>query len=144
MLEFQFDPQSGVPAYKQMMNQIKYYISSGVLRAGYQLPSIRELASAMSINPTTVNKSLKLLELDGVVESFQGKGFFVAEGAQGFTEPERRAAIRRLSRQLLIEARQMGASELETMQVIDEERVAMNPDTGLLVSLRLTEERRGR
>ena len=54
MLHLQVDPHSGVPVYRQMMDQVKYYIASGVLRPGAQLPSVRELAQFLRVNPTTV------------------------------------------------------------------------------------------
>ena len=55
-LHFQIDPRSGLPVYRQLMDQIKYYVASGGLRSGDQLPSIRDLATRASVNPTTVVK----------------------------------------------------------------------------------------
>ena len=54
MLHFQINPHSGVPVYRQMIDQVKYYVASDALKAGDQLPSIRELAQSLAINPTTV------------------------------------------------------------------------------------------
>src|SRR6266513_2427138 len=54
MLHFQINPHSGVPVYRQVIDQVKYYIASGGLKEEDQLPSIRELAQSLAINPTTV------------------------------------------------------------------------------------------
>ena len=121
MLHFQIDPHSGVPVYRQLMDQVKYYAASGVLREGHQLPSIRELARALSVNPTTIVKAYSELEHEGVIEMRQGKGAFVARPDAGMTDARRREALRRLARQIAVEAMQMGASDDLALQVVREE-----------------------
>ncbi len=121
MLHFQIDPHSGVPVYRQMMDQAKYYVASGVLRVGDLLPSIRELAAALSVNPTTVVKAYTELEHEGVIEMRQGKGAFVAAPAARMSEAERRRALQRLARQLAVEAAQMGAAPDVVLRVVQDE-----------------------
>ena len=121
MLHLQIDPQSGIPVYRQMMDQIKYYVASGTLRPGNQLPSIRELAQALTVNPTTVVKAYSELEHDEVIEMRHGKGAFVAESATRLSDREREKALRRLARQLAVEAIQMGAVPALVHRVVDEE-----------------------
>lgn len=73
-LHLQIDERSGVPVYRQIMDQIKYYVAGGTLRPGDQIPSIRELANAMAVNPTTVVKAYSELEAEGIIEKRHGKG----------------------------------------------------------------------
>jgi len=109
MLHLQIDPHSGVPVYRQVMDQVKYYAASGALKAGDQLPSIRECARALSVNPTTVVKAYTELQHEGVIEMVQGKGAFVAEPPPAMSRREQDRALRPLARQLAVEAAQMGA-----------------------------------
>ncbi|MFH1739518.1 MAG: GntR family transcriptional regulator [bacterium] len=121
MLHFQIDPHSGIPVYRQMMDQVKYYVASGALKDGDRLPSIRELSRALAINPTTVVKAYGELERDGVIEMKHGKGVFVTDTDTSFSEEERETVVRRLARQLAVEAVQMGASADLVVRVIQEE-----------------------
>jgi len=125
MLHLQIDPHSGVPVYRQMMDQVKYYVASGSLRPGDLLPSIRELAQELSVNPTTVVKAYGELEHEGVIEMRHGKGAFVAEEASGMSDAERTKALARLARQLAVEAAQMGASPDLVLRIVQEELEAI-------------------
>ena len=108
-LHFHIDPHSGLPVYRQMIDQIKYYIASGTLKPGDQLPSVRELAHQLSVNPTTVVKTYAELEHAEVIEILHGKGAFVTGNRSPFAEFEKEKVIRRLTRQLVVESVQMGA-----------------------------------
>ena len=121
LLHFQIDAHSGVPVYRQMMDQVKYYVASGTLRAGDQLPSIRELAQTLSVNPTTVAKAYSELEHEAVIEMRHGRGAFVADASDRLTDREREKALRRLARQLAIEASQMGAPNEQVLRVLQQE-----------------------
>jgi GntR family transcriptional regulator len=121
MLHFQIDPHSGIPVYRQLMDQIKYYVAAGALRAGDQLPSIRELAQNLAVNPTTIVKAYSELAHEGVILNRQGKGAFVEEGAVARSNRQRGKALRRLARQLAVEAVQMGVALDEVLDVVREE-----------------------
>lgn len=121
MLHFQIDPHSGIPVYRQLMDQIKYYVAGSTLRSGDQLPSIRELAQSLAVNPTTIVKAYTELEHEEVIQMRHGKGAFVGEGAVRRSERQREKALRRLARQLAVEAVQMGATLEEVTQVLNEE-----------------------
>jgi GntR family transcriptional regulator len=138
MLHFQIDPHSGIPVYRQMMDQVKYYIASGTLRPGSQLPSIRELAETLAVNPTTVVKAYTELEHEKVIEMRHGKGAFVADGALGMTARDREKALRRLARQLAVESAQMGAPINQVLRVVGEELELVHTteaETGAAVKL---------
>ncbi|HUA65593.1 MAG TPA: GntR family transcriptional regulator [Alphaproteobacteria bacterium] len=121
MLHFQINPHSGVPVYRQMMDQVKYYVASGLLKPGDQLPSIRELAQKLAINPTTVVRVYNDLEHEGVIEMRHGKGAFVAETGRRMTAAERKQTLRRLARHLAVEAVQMGVPASQVLQAVREE-----------------------
>lgn len=75
---FQLDPHSGVPVYRQIIDQVRGAIASGALTAGFQLPTVRQLAVDLSINPNTVVRAYRELELGGLLDSQQGTGTFVS------------------------------------------------------------------
>ena len=70
-------PSSGVPIYRQLMDQIRGLIASGRLEAGELLPSVRQVAQQLQVNPMTVSKAYSLLERDGIVELVRGQGMRV-------------------------------------------------------------------
>ncbi|MBV8637681.1 MAG: GntR family transcriptional regulator [Candidatus Eremiobacteraeota bacterium] len=71
------DPRSGVPIYLQVIEQVKRSVAIGVLAAGEQLPTVKQLALDLTINPNTVAKAYRELERDGVIETSPGRGSFV-------------------------------------------------------------------
>jgi GntR family transcriptional regulator len=73
------DHRSGVPIYRQVIDQIRRQIIAGQLPAGEQLISVRELAAQLNVNPMTVSKAYTLLETEGLVQRRRGVGLFVAE-----------------------------------------------------------------
>jgi GntR family transcriptional regulator len=73
------NPASGVPLYLQLMEQIKHAIETGVMRTGEQLPSVRQMAEDLVINPNTVAKAYRELEHEGVIELRHGAGAFIRE-----------------------------------------------------------------
>jgi len=73
------NPASGVPLYLQLMHQVKHAIETGVIRAGEQLPSVRQMAEDLLINPNTVARAYRELEHEGVIELRHGSGAFIRE-----------------------------------------------------------------
>jgi GntR family transcriptional regulator len=127
-LHYQIDSHSGVPVYRQIMDQTKYYVASGALGPGDQLPSIRELSRQLYVNPTTVVKAYTELEHDEVIEMRHGRGVFVAEEPAAMSEREQTKVLRRLARQLAVEAAQMSASADLVWRVVREQLAAVNAD----------------
>lgn len=76
--QFRLDQQSGVPAYRQIIDQVTSGIAAGALAAGDQLPTVRQLAVDLSINPNTVIRAYRELEIRGVVDTQQGTGTFIS------------------------------------------------------------------
>jgi GntR family transcriptional regulator len=130
MLHFQIAQGNAAPAYRQMMDQVKYYVASGVLGKGDRLPSIRELAKKLGVNPTTVVKAYTELEHEGVIERKQGKGVFVSEKARSLSNVEADKVLRRLARGLAVEARQLGVSKEMAVRLLREEMKGLESERG--------------
>lgn len=77
MIDFQLDPRSGVPFYRQIIDQIRYGLASGSLRVGEQLPTVRALAVQLKVNLNTVSKAYRELEIQNFLETQQGTGTFI-------------------------------------------------------------------
>lgn len=78
-ISFHIAPTSGVPIYRQLMDQVRRMIASRRLSAGDALPSVRRLATELEVNPMTVSKAYSLLEAEGLLDRLRGKGMAVAE-----------------------------------------------------------------
>jgi GntR family transcriptional regulator len=98
-------PASGVPIYRQLMDQIRAQIAGGRLAAGEFLPSVRQVAEELAVNPMTVSKAYSMLERDGVVELVRGQGMRVNETATNGNV--RREAILPLLMQVADKAKQL-------------------------------------
>jgi GntR family transcriptional regulator len=84
------DPRSGVPIYLQIIEQVKRSIALGVLQAGEQLPTVKQLAIDLTVNPNTVARAYRELEREEVIETAPGRGSFVR--SNGVTESPKVAA----------------------------------------------------
>lgn len=80
------DPHSGVPAYRQLMDQVKFHVAGGLLRPGEELPSTRQLSAELNLNPMTISKAYMLLEAEGIVERRRGQPLVVK--AQSGSDPQ--------------------------------------------------------
>ena len=97
MIQFHLE-RSGVPTYLQLVQQVKQAIRLGVLRPGDQLPTVKEVVGTLTINPNTVLRAYRQLDLEGLVEGRRGVGTFVSEGAAPPPRDERKdlsAALQR-------------------------------------------------
>jgi GntR family transcriptional regulator len=94
MIEFKLDPKSGVPFYRQIIDQIKYGIASGNLEVGEQLPTVRALAVQLKVNLNTVIKAYKELEIQNILETQQGTGTFIGNAQVDINPKERRDKLK--------------------------------------------------
>jgi GntR family transcriptional regulator len=83
MIVFRLDSRSGIPAYVQVVNQVRHALRLGLLDAGDQLPTVKEVVSQLAINPNTVLKAYRELEMEGLVEGRVGVGTFVVRRPPG-------------------------------------------------------------
>jgi GntR family transcriptional regulator len=111
-----------VPVHAQLMTQIRHFIATGTLKPGMQLPTVRQLAGFLRINPNTVARALTDLEREGFIECHQGRGTFVA----GRPPREGRAArsLERLVRESLERARRLGFTQEELLAALASSRPA--------------------
>jgi GntR family transcriptional regulator len=92
---FRLDLHSGVPVYRQIVDQVRGGVASGSLTIGDQLPTVRQLAVDLSINPNTVVRAYRELELGGLLETQQGTGTFIsAQRVRNGTEERARQLSR--------------------------------------------------
>ncbi len=110
---------SGVPIYRQLFQQLKERISSGQLAAGEKMPSVRDLSRDVKVNMLTVSKVYQMLEAEEWVETRRGLGTFVASGRASRSPREKRDLIAPAVDQVVAEARHLGLSEKELIQLIE-------------------------
>lgn len=107
------DPKSAVPLYEQIAVRLKAAVATGELRPTDALPSVRQLAGQLRINPATVVQAYRSLESDGFVEIRQGAGTYVRTMEGEARARERQSQARRLIRQLLADSARLGLSRQE-------------------------------
>ncbi len=105
------NPQSGVPLYLQLQQQLRQRILSGQLPDGAQLPSVREMSAELHVNPLTVVKVYQLLEQEGFLESKRGLGTFVSHQKSELRLEARRRQLDPAVEQLVTEALHLGLDE---------------------------------
>lgn len=93
MIDFKLDPKSGIPFYRQIIDQIRYGILSGKLKVGEQLPTVRALAVELKVNLNTVSKAYKELEIQNILETQQGTGTFIGSVSVQVPEEERQKKL---------------------------------------------------
>ncbi len=107
-IPFRLDPASGVPFYRQIIDQVLLAISDGRLAPGTQLPTVRQLAVDLAVNLNTVARAYREMEIRGIVETQQGTGTFVASRRAEKRTAERRKALDRLVDDFLAHAAARG------------------------------------
>jgi GntR family transcriptional regulator len=123
---FDVDPTNGVPIYEQVVRQVVYAVAAEALKAGDLIPSVRELARELAINPNTVSRAYRQLQDDGVLESVRGTGLAVAGGAMERCRAARVELIRARLQQVLVEARQSRLDPAEFRSLIESELEGMS------------------
>ena len=115
------DPKSPVPLYEQIAVRLKAAVATGELKPGDMLPSVRQLAGQLRINPATAVQAYRSLEEEGFVELRQGAGTFVKSVPVETRSRERVTQARRLARQMLADAARYGLSREELREAIKHE-----------------------
>jgi GntR family transcriptional regulator len=115
-LLLQVVPSSGEPIYRQLMEQIKRMIASGKLQAEDYLPSVRQLASELDINPMTISKAYGLLESQNIVTRIRGKGMQVMKYTQEATIEERLEQLNPIMEALINQSQQLDLDKAQVVQ----------------------------
>lgn len=126
-MQIHIQAQGGVPIYLQVMQQIKYLVASGRLQPGDELPSIRTLAEQLIVNPNTIARAYRELEIAGVVEKRRTAGTFVAEAGSPLARKERLKLLKQRVDQLLVEAFQMGFGLDEVLKFVEQSELNSQP-----------------
>src|SRR6059058_5351328 len=95
-IEFRLDEESGVPVYRQIIDQVMGGMATGALRPGDQLPTVRQVAVDLAINPNTVQRAYREMEIRGVLETQQGTGTFISNQKVQRNEVERERRLGQL------------------------------------------------
>jgi len=115
------DFNSGEPVTRQVVAQIKWMVATGHLAVGEKLPSVRELASQLKVNPTTVSRIYSELSAEDVIVLRQGQGAFVSSRPSMINRTEAKKQVRELIRRMLSEAVRLGLSHDDIQQLIESE-----------------------
>ena len=120
---------SGTPIYRQIIDQVRLGVATSALVAGQSMPSVRALAEEHLVNANTVVKAYAELVRDGILESHQGKGFFVAQKRQIFSRAERMRRLRQAVEAFVHEAVFLDFTPDEIRQVVNEKLADLELET---------------
>ena len=112
---------NGLAVYDQIVRQVKFAVADGALRSGELVPSVRELARELAINPNTVARAYRQLQDDGVLEPVRGTGLSIAAAARRQCQSERSKLIRARMRLVLEEALHSGLEPREIESLMQDE-----------------------
>ncbi|MEJ0100193.1 MAG: GntR family transcriptional regulator [Pseudomonadota bacterium] len=117
---FTLHPHSGVPIYRQLVEQVRRLVAGGQLPSGAELPSVRDLAIAHAVNPMTVSKAYSLLEAEGLLQRNRGRPMTVATGRKAQASVTQRVKqLEPQARQLVLSARQLELDREDFDALID-------------------------
>ncbi len=116
---FILNPQSGVPIYRQLLEQVRRMVASGQLQPGTPLPSVRDLAMAHAINPMTISRAYGLLESEGLLQRHRGMPMTVAAQPRAHAQlPKRLEQLEPHLDHLVLAARQLQLTEAEVVKAL--------------------------
>ena len=125
-MQFRIDAVDGVPIYLQLMQQIKYFIAMGRLSVGDQLPSVRKLSEQLVVNPNTVARAYRELELAGVLVTRPGAGVFISSTASPLAKREQHQLLIEKIDAVLVEAKHLEITTEGVVQLV-RQRARVSP-----------------
>ena len=121
---FRLDAHSGVPVYRQLIDQVQAAIASGALAAGDQLPTVRQVAVDLAINPNTVSRAYREMEIRSLLDTQQGTGTFIADRKVEYSKDERDRQLAQLAGEIVSRAGAAGFTLKQLMRALRE----LNPE----------------
>ena len=115
-MQISIDTKSGVPFYRQIIEQVKFAIARGDLQPGDRLPTVRQLAVDLSVNPNTVVRAYRELEIEGTLDTQQGSGTFVGNSRPDVDRLERRRMLDQILTDMLARASSYGFTLDEVLE----------------------------
>lgn len=122
---FRLDPHSGVPVYRQLIDQVQAAVATGALRVADQLPTVRRVAVDLAINPNTVSRAYREMELRGILDTQQGTGTFVADNQVKHSAAERQRQMAQLVTEFVARAGSAGFTVRDLQQALNQ----LSPET---------------
>jgi len=116
---FLVNPKSKQPLYEQLVEQLRQQLFLGVVEAGQALPSVRQLATELGINPNTIQKAYRRMEAEGMIISVPGKGSFISDDLADMLKKQRGEQLERI-RQQIRTCREMGLDKKTIQELTDE------------------------
>ena len=116
---FLVNPKSKQPLYEQLVEQLRRQLFLGAAQAGQALPSVRQLATELGINPNTIQKAYRRMEAEGMIVSVPGKGSFISDDLADMIKKQRDEQIQK-TRQEILTCREMGLDKETIKRLTDE------------------------
>lgn len=129
MEQFIISPSSGIPIYKQLYSQIERMVLNGYFSVDQQLPSVRQVASDLDVNPMTVSKAYGLLEERGYLTRLRGKGMVVTAQDDEVLQQEKLTMLDVMIKDLLAQAKHMGISGDKVAQMMSQNIASEQDET---------------
>ncbi len=117
-MKFNLDTKTGIPVYRQIIQQVEYNMSIGNLKAGDKLPTVRSLAVELKINPNTVAKAYNELEIRGLVNTQVGFGTFIADKKIEISEIEKKNKIDLICSKFIIDLNEIGINKDDSIKIL--------------------------
>ena len=117
---FRLDGHSGVPVYRQLIDQVQAAVAAGALATGDQLPTVRQVAVDLAINPNTVSRAYREMEIRGMLDTQQGTGTFVADRKIEYSKDERERMLGQLAGEFVSRAGAAGFTLKQLMKALKE------------------------
>jgi GntR family transcriptional regulator len=117
---FRLDAHSGVPVYRQLIDQVQAAIASSALSVGVQLPTVRQVAVDLAINPNTVLRAYREMEIRGLLDTEQGTGTFISDRKVEYSKDERERILAQLAGEFVSRAGAAGFTLKQLMKALRE------------------------
>jgi GntR family transcriptional regulator len=117
---FRLDAHSGVPVYRQLIDQVQAAIASGALTVGIQLPTVRQVAVDLAINPNTVSRAYREMEIRGLLDTQQGTGTFISDRKVEYSKDDRERMLAQLAGEFVSRAGAAGFTLKQLMKALRE------------------------
>ncbi|MHC4527488.1 MAG: GntR family transcriptional regulator [Planctomycetota bacterium] len=122
------EPTSAVPIYRQIIDQVKYQVATGVLKQGDRVPSVRQLASQLAVNQNTVLKVYNELCRDNVLRIERGNGTFVSAGKQTIAAAQRKKTVANALREAVVQAVHLAVGIEQMKELLESEYQRIKSD----------------
>ncbi len=114
------NPRSSTPIYQQLVDGVKELVARGILEPGERMPTVREMAAELSLNPNTIAKAYQRLEQEGIIETMRSRGTFVADRTVVFDKETAKQQLSDQVEKVLVEAYHLGLNREDIKELFEE------------------------